>query len=117
MSESEVSTFQKDRLLLAVVQGQDANIAIDTLLDEGFGVTRLPSMGGFLGRKSATLMIGVSSDNEDDVIAALNKTCRKRVAFIAVPLENSPLPMPAPTPITVGGASVFSLEVEQFEEF
>jgi len=27
------------------------------------------------------------------------------------------MPMPAPTPITVGGAKVFSLEVEYFEEF
>ena len=117
MSESENSKHLKDRLLIAVVQGQDANVAIDTLLDEGFGVTRLPSMGGFLGRRSASLMIGVSSDKEEDVIAALHKTCRKQVAFIALPLENSPLPMPAPTPVTVGGASIFSLDVEHYEEF
>jgi uncharacterized protein YaaQ len=47
----------------------------------------------------------------------LRKTCRQRVAFIAVPMENAPLPMPAPTPVTIGGANVFSLEVEQYEEF
>ena len=117
ISETENLKQRKDRLLIAVVQGQDANLAIDTLLDEGFGVTRLPSMGGFLGRKSATLMIGVSTDKEKDVIDALHQTCRKQVAFIAVPLENSPLPMPAPTPVTVGGASIFSLDVEHYEEF
>jgi len=114
---SEVLKNPKDRLLIAVVQGQDANLAIDNLLEEGFGVTRLPSMGGFLGRKSASLLIGVSSGREEDAIASLNRTCRKQVAFIAVPLENSPLPMPAPTPVTVGGASIFSLEVEHYEEF
>jgi hypothetical protein len=39
------------------------------------------------------------------------------VAFIAVPMESAPLPMPAPTPITIGGANIFSIEVEQYEEF
>jgi len=117
MTSSEVLNNPKDRLLIAVVQGQDANLAIDNLLEEGFGVTRLPSMGGFLGRKSASLLIGVSRGREEAAIASLNRTCRKQVAFIAVPLENSPLPMPAPTPVTVGGASIFSLEVEHYEEF
>ena len=111
------STAQVDELLIAVAQGQDANIAIETLTENGFGVTRLPSTGGFLGRKSATLMIGVESVRAADAIEVLNKTCRKRVAFIAVPMENSPLPMPAPTPITVGGASIFSLEIDHYEEF
>jgi uncharacterized protein YaaQ len=117
MSESENSQSKRDELLIAVVQGQDANIAIEMLIDEGFGVTRLPSVGGFLGRKSATLMIGVNSEKEALAIEILNQHCRKRVAFIAVPMENSPLPMPAPTPVTIGGASIFSLEVENFEEF
>lgn len=117
MSESKNSQGKKDELLIAVVQGQDASIAIETLIDEGFGVTRLPSVGGFLGRKSATLMIGVNSKKEALAIDILNQNCRKRVAFIAVPMENSPLPMPAPTPVTIGGASIFSLDVEHFEEF
>ena len=117
MAGSNNSTAQVDELLIAVVQGQDANIAIETLTEHGFGVTRLPSMGGFLGRKSATLMIGVESKRNTDAIEVLNKTCRKRVAFIAVPMENSPLPMPAPTPITVGGASIFSLEIDHYEEY
>lgn len=117
MSKPSNTNTQKDELLIAIVQGQDAEIAIDSLLEEDFGVTRLPSVGGFLGRRSATLMIGVQSDREEEAIEVLNNTCRKRVAFIAVPMENSPLPMPAPTPVTVGGASIFSLEVEHFEEF
>ena len=117
MSEPSNQKAQNDELLIAIVQGQDAEMAIDSLLEEGFGVTRLPSVGGFLGRRSATLMIGVHSEKTEQAIEVLNNTCRKRVAFIAVPMENSPLPMPAPTPVTVGGASIFSLDVEHYEEF
>lgn len=107
----------QNNILIVVIQGQDADLAIQTLSEAGFGVTRLPSVGGFLGRKNATLMIGVDQSQREKAIEIINQTCRQRVAFIAVPMENAPLPMPAPTPITVGGASVFSLQVDHFEEF
>jgi len=117
MSDITNSGIDKSNLLIAVVQGQDSDMAIENLIDEGLSVTRLPSIGGFLGRKSATLMIGVNPEDHDKAVEILDKTCRQRVAFIAVPMENSPLPMPAPTPVTIGGANIFSLDVEHYEEF
>lgn len=117
MSETTYAEIDKSDLLIVVVQGQDSDMAIENLTEVGFKVTRLPSVGGFLGRKSATLMIGVNPGDHNKAIEILDKTCRQRVAFIAVPMENSPLPMPAPTPVTIGGANVFTLEVEHYEEF
>lgn len=117
MPDAENSQVEMKDLLIVVVQGQDADIAIESLQDEGFKVTRLPSAGGFLGRKNATLMIGIAPGQKDQAFDVINKNCRQRVAFIAVPMENSPLPMPAPTPVTIGGASIFSIEVEHYEEF
>jgi uncharacterized protein YaaQ len=117
MQEQEKSPVETNNLLIVVVQGQDADMAIDSLIDGGFTVTRLPSVGGFLGRKNATLMVGVDAARKETAIEILNNNCRQRVAFIAVPMENSPLPMPAPTPVTIGGANIFSLEVEHYEEF
>jgi uncharacterized protein YaaQ len=117
MSDAENAEHQPKDLLIAVVQAQDADMAIQMLEEHHFKVTRLPSVGGFLGRKNATLMVGVASGEKEKAVEFLRKTCRQRVAFIAVPMENAPLPMPAPTPVTIGGANVFSLEVEQYEEF
>jgi len=51
-----------------------------------------------------------------EALKSLEKNCRQRVEYIAVPLETAPLPMPTPTPITIGGATVFTLEVEHYEE-
>jgi uncharacterized protein YaaQ len=48
-------------------------------------------------------------------MAELQKSCRQRVEYISIPLESAPLPMPAPTPVTIGGAAVFSIDVEYFE--
>jgi uncharacterized protein YaaQ len=104
-------------LLMAVVQAQDAETAEEALIKMGLSITRLPSAGGFLGRRNATLLIGLPADQQDVAIESLNKTCRQRVEYIAVPLESAPLPLPAPTPITIGGATIFSLEVDHYEEF
>jgi uncharacterized protein YaaQ len=116
VSDSKTSSTQTQILMMAVVQAQDAEVAKDTLSRMGLNLERLPSVGGFLGRRNATLLIGMREDQREVVIEALNRSCRQRIEFIAVPLESAPLPLPTPTPITVGGATVFSMEVERFEE-
>jgi uncharacterized protein YaaQ len=46
----------------------------------------------------------------------LQSACRQRIEYMTLPLEGSPMPMPAPVPVTVGGATVFALPVERFEQ-
>lgn len=106
-----------DTMLLAIVQGQDAESAELALLKLNLHVTRLPSVGGFLGRRNVTLLIGLPTEVQEQAMAALNENCRQRVEYIAVPLESAPLPLPALTPITIGGATIFALEVERYEEY
>lgn len=116
MSETNPSTTENRIMLLAVVQAQDAEVAKEALAKMGLEVDRLPSVGGFLGRRNATLVIGLPENQREIVVEALHRSCRQRIEFIAVPLESAPLPLPTPTPITVGGATVFSIDVDHFEE-
>jgi uncharacterized protein YaaQ len=116
VSENKSSSTQHRIMMMAVVQAQDAEIAKETLLKLGVTIERLPSVGGFLGRRNATLLIGMREEQRETVVEALHHSCRQRIEFIAVPLESAPLPLPTPTPITVGGATVFSLDVEHYEE-
>jgi uncharacterized protein YaaQ len=116
VSESKSSSTQHPILVMAVVQAQDAEVAKEALAKLGLTVERLPSVGGFLGRRNATLLIGMREEQRGLAVEALNRSCRQRIEFIAVPLESAPLPLPTPTPITVGGATVFSMEVEHYEE-
>lgn len=108
---------EKSLMLMAVVQAQDADVAETRVRDLGVTVTRLPSIGAFLGRRNATLLIGLSPSQLEITLNTFKENCRQRVEYIAVPLESAPLPLPSPTPITVGGATIFQLEVEHFEEF
>jgi uncharacterized protein YaaQ len=76
----------------------------------------MASSGGFLGRRSATVLIGMRAGDVEKVLAVLRTACRQRVEYMTMPVEGAPMPMPAPVPVTVGGATVFALPVERFEE-
>jgi uncharacterized protein YaaQ len=106
-----------NRLMTAVVQEQDAENAMNELIQPGISVTRLPSTGGFLGRRNATLLVGLNDSLTQIALQSLRKSCRRRIEYVASPLEGSPLPFISPTPITVGGATIFTLEVEKYVEF
>jgi uncharacterized protein YaaQ len=103
-------------LLMAVIQEQDLDTATKALNALGIPVTYLSSAGGFLGRRNATLIIGLPESQEGAALDALQTACRQRVEYMTLPLEGTPMPMPAPVPVTVGGATVFALPVERFEE-
>jgi uncharacterized protein YaaQ len=104
-------------LMMAIVQDQDLEPAAKALQGIGAGVTYLASAGGFLGRRNATLLIGLPVEKESQALDALRVACRQRIEFMTLPLEGSPMPLPAPVPVTVGGATVFALPVERFEQF
>jgi uncharacterized protein YaaQ len=89
-------------LIMAVVQEQDIEAAT--------------SAGGFLGRRNATLLIGLPTGLEASLLEALQKTCRQRVEYLTMPVEGAPMPLPTPVPVTIGGATIFALPVERFEE-
>jgi uncharacterized protein YaaQ len=103
-------------LMLAVVQEQDRDEATRALEKINLPVVYLFSAGGFLGRRNATLLIGLREGMEEQVIQILQETCKQHTEYLTLPLEGSPLPMPTPVPVTVGGATIFALPVEHFEE-
>ncbi len=104
-------------LMTTVIQEQDIDLAMRTLGQLNIPIVHLASAGGFLGRRNATVLIGLPDGMEEKVIKALQASCRQRIEYLAIPLEGSPLPMPTPVPVTVGGATIFTLPVERFEEF
>ncbi|HSR20266.1 MAG TPA: cyclic-di-AMP receptor [Anaerolineales bacterium] len=104
-------------MILAVVQDQDLDTARRALEELGAPVVYMASSGGFLGRRNATLLIGLPVGSEGKVLESLRTTCRQRVEYMTMPVEGAPMPMPAPIQVTVGGATVFALPVERYEHF
>jgi CPA1 family monovalent cation:H+ antiporter len=117
IQDDEKKKLPVKRLLAAVVQIQDAENAVKALNTAHMLVMRLSSSGGFLGRRNTTLLIGVPKDQEGTAVAILNQNCRQRVEFVATPLEVSPDHLPHSTQVNVGGATIFTIDVERYEEF
>ena len=104
-------------LMAAVIQEDDLESALASLTKLGFSVSRLSSTGGFLSRKNVTLLIGVQKGREGTAVRALQNSCKRRVEFVSSPLRGSAFPMPTPTQVAVGGATIFMFEVESYDEF
>jgi uncharacterized protein YaaQ len=104
-------------LMTAVVQYQDLENAIQSLTHTGIHAKALASTGGFLGRRNATLLIGLAEGQREQAVLALSKGCRRRVEYLVTPLEGSPFSLPLSTPVSVGGATIFTLAIERYEEF
>src|SRR5512135_2098539 len=103
-------------ILLAVLQAQDADLVTSALRKFGVMAYELSSTGAFLGRKNVTLLLPVETSNIDLVLSELKRNCRQRIEYVSMPIEGQPLPIPSPIPITVGGATIFILEIEQYLE-
>lgn len=103
-------------LLVAIIQAQDENRAMQALSGVGLAAIRLPSSGAFLSRHNVTLLIGMPADQVEGALMAIQRTCHERTEYVSTPLESAPLPIPVSTPITVGGAAVFLVGVDRFEE-
>ena len=105
------------KLIVAIVQDEDAGRLVSALMDKGFGVTKLATTGGFLRAGNTTLISGVEDDKLQDALDVIEKICKSREQITA-----SPPPMggaggvyvPYPIRVSVGGATVFVLEVSQF---
>jgi len=59
------------KVVLAITTSEGADEIADALKDKGYRVTVMSSMGGFLRRRSATLMIGVADEQVDDVLRVI----------------------------------------------
>jgi len=105
------------RLIVAIVQDEDASRLVSSLMNEGFGVTKLATTGGFLRAGNTTLLVGVEDDRFDGAMGVIEKVCksRKQIATSPSPMSGgSGVYVPYPIEVMVGGATIFVLNVEKF---
>jgi uncharacterized protein YaaQ len=112
----ESNSLPIDRIMVVVLQIPDEKKTIHALSQLGVYPIQFSTTGGFLGIQNATIFIGFPHQMEEKVLEVVQKNCRQRTEYVSTPLEGTPLPIPLSTPITVGGATIFTLDVEQFEE-
>ena len=108
------------KLIVAIVQDEDASRLITQLMSEGYGVTKLATTGGFLRAGNTTLLVGVEDDKLDGAKTIIEKVCKSRKQITSAPSAvtgTAGVYMPYPVEVTVGGATLFVLDVEQFQKY
>ncbi|MGD8603252.1 MAG: cyclic-di-AMP receptor [Anaerolineales bacterium] len=87
------------KLVLAIVNDEDAESVLSELIGNEFRVTRIASTGGFLRRGNTTLLIGVEDEKVDQAIDVIRNA--------TIPTDGH----------SMFRATVFVLPVSHFEQF
>ena len=106
------------KLLIAIVQDEDASKLVSRMMQQGFGVTKLATTGGFLKSGNTTLLLGVEDSRVEEAIQVVESVCKSRKQISTATGTISGIPTGEyptyPIEVTVGGATVFVLTVDQF---
>jgi uncharacterized protein YaaQ len=108
------------KLVMSIVHSDDAGRLTDALTQAGYRATIISTTGGFLRQGNATIFVGTQEDRVPDVLQLIRDNCRTRQEFVnPLPpvMEPGEMYVPAPVEVQVGGATVFVLDVAQFEHF
>ena len=101
------------KLVIAIVSEDDSTLIMDKLRDARFSVTKFASCGGFLRLGNTTLLSGIDDDRIQEFIGIIRSESKSHT-------ESAPLPSVffdashSPAEVTVGGATIFVLDIEQF---
>jgi uncharacterized protein YaaQ len=105
------------KLVIAIVQDDDASDLIQEITDKDFRVTKLATTGGFLKSGNTTLLIGVEKEKVEEVLAIIEEVCKSRKQIITSPSSvagSTGVYMPFPIEVDAGGANVFVVDVDKF---
>ncbi len=105
------------KLIISIMSREDSDMVVDALNEERIQVTKLSTAGGFLGFGNITLMIGVEDYKVDKVISVISQYSSKRKQLLpnAMPAELG-ISTVLPFEVTVGGATVFVIDVDRYKK-
>ena len=109
------------KLIIAIVNNDDAHFVNTGLTAEGYQITKVSSTGGFLLNGNSTFLVGVDDERVDRAVEIIKTHSKKRVKNIptsTMPIGAAGAPIASMNAdVSVGGATVFILDVEKFMRF
>lgn len=107
------------KLIIAIVNNDDSAVVSSALTKEGFTVTKLSTTGGFLMVGNTTFLIG-AEDNTVAKAKSIIKDCsqtRTRVTTTTNGFGTGLREDDFEKEVSVGGAIVFTLDVEDVDKY
>ena len=105
------------KMIVAIVSSDDANNVQKALIQAHYQATKLATTGGFLMKGNTTFLIGAEDENVKPIIDVIGNHSKKRKKIIPNSVINEfGMLATSPVEVTVGGATVFVVNVEQFHK-
>jgi uncharacterized protein YaaQ len=107
-----------NKIYVISVSGETVSALREQLVKNGFYFTQIESSGGIIQKESVSLLIGIDQGRADELLRLVQKACKRRRTYVparteTVILQTHPLMIEA----EIGGALVYTLDVERFEQF
>ncbi|MBQ3866446.1 MAG: cyclic-di-AMP receptor [Clostridia bacterium] len=105
------------KMIFAIVNNDDSQDVMLALNKARISVTKLASTGGFLLKGNTTFISGVEDDQVENVIELIREHSRRRTQMMPIDYSQfNPGMVSYPVEVTVGGATIFVVDVEKFEK-
>ncbi|NLP47343.1 MAG: transcriptional regulator [Clostridiales bacterium] len=105
------------KLIVAIVNNDDCHAVLSELSKNKFSATKLSTSGSFLRAGNATLLIGAADESVAEIIEIIKNFSSKRTQMVETgPSFAGETFMSMPIEVTVGGATVFVLDVDEFHK-
>jgi len=106
------------KLIMAIISKEDTSAVASALSKAKFYMTRLSTTGGFLRAGNTTILIGTDDDKVDECIEIIGANAKQRAekvnpdaSYMGSESDNG-----VPLKINAGGATVFVMNIRQFEK-
>ena len=104
------------KLIFAIVSNDDSPKVSSALTKARFSITKLATTGGFLLSGNTTFIIGTEDEKVDECIKIIGEHSKKRKQMVPNNSFDVGMYSAFPVEVTVGGATVFVMNVEHFEK-
>jgi uncharacterized protein YaaQ len=106
-----------DQLAIIVASGFQPSRLQEALFQEGFSFTEMDSFGGIIQEPMVCLLVGLNRDHLSTLLEMVRKHCKPIQQYVPVrvglPEGYTNIPM---IEVQIGGATVYLLNVERFEQ-
>ena len=89
------------KLIIAIIQDEDASEVISHLNEAKFQVTRLSTKGGFLRAGNTTIMTGVEDEKVEGALKIIEENSKARTQYATLPSSCGVLPRAEEAPMPI----------------
>jgi uncharacterized protein YaaQ len=106
-----------DQLFIISVMGEQAGELTERLTKDGFQITEINSAGGLLQELQVSMLIGLNHERSPRLLEHVRACCHRQRRYLPAQFEgSSSMFHSAIIEAEVGGAMIYLVDVERFEQ-